>query len=161
MKKVLLSLTVASLLVTSLQARGGHHGGFKPSMEATSSVEMKMPRHGHGLIKYLFQLSDLTTDQTDTIFTAFSDERESMRTLYEEKRVSGTLLNIISESGLDREAFLIQEAEFHSKIAELKANTLETILATLTPEQILELKSLIEAEVTLVDETEESDTTAE
>jgi Spy/CpxP family protein refolding chaperone len=131
MKRVISSLAVVSLLSTAVFA---HHGGDK--------------RGGfkRGPVGTFFQLTDLTDDQSDTIKTALQSEKELIRTLHDERRDSNEIVNLISENGLDRESFLTAESQFSTKMAEIKADTLETILANLTPEQITEYLELSVAE---------------
>jgi Spy/CpxP family protein refolding chaperone len=165
MKKVLAGLTAVALLTTSLSA--GHRGGDKrghESFSSSTSTTLKVDhhhRHG-GVFGLVSQLTDLTDDQITEIETIMSDERTAMDTLRDERRASATLSTFISESGLERDAFLTDQADFHSQMAIVKADALESLLVTLTPEQILELKTLIEAEAdatTTSTTTEESDTT--
>jgi Spy/CpxP family protein refolding chaperone len=164
MRMILTGLTVATLLATSMEARGGHRHHGATAVESSTTVERVahtgQHHKGHHFMRLISQLSDLTTEQTEAIETAFSDERTAMETLRESRAGSHPILTAVSESGLDRENFLTLEAQFSAERANLKADTLETILATLTPEQISELIALIEAEVTEVEATE-SNTTAE
>jgi hypothetical protein len=160
MKRVLAGLTAVAILTTALNA-GGHRGGDRRGQENTNlSKTFKVGHHKQGgILSLVSQLTDLTTEQTTALQTILSDERTAMETLRNSRISSGLLSSFISEDGLERDAFLVSEAEFSSQRSAIKADTLESILATLTPEQILELKTLIEAEADATTTTTESNTT--
>jgi hypothetical protein len=174
MKKTLLSLAVASIFVGSLEARGHHSkGGFdrgdhrEISTSTTTTFEAKRGLRGHGIFRYVSQITDLSDDQVTEIETIISDERTAMDTLREDRVSDFSLLDVVSEDGLDRETFLENEADFHLAMAEIKADSIEALLATLTSDQIVELQTLLSEdteEVVTEDETTEdteSSTTAE
>jgi Spy/CpxP family protein refolding chaperone len=166
-------VATAVLLTTAMEARGfggkHHHQGFSETSATTTTAEVRVPKH-RGILGQVFEISDLTDDQTTEIYTVLTEEREAIKTLQEEKIISSSITDVISTGGLDRDAFVEAEAVFYAEKVALKADTLETVLSLLTTTQIEELISLIEtAEAELVDsissddttDSEESNTTAE
>jgi Spy/CpxP family protein refolding chaperone len=161
-KATLVGLAAATLLAGSLDARGFHKRGYSHDSTSVSEVKIKRGHKGHGIFKFVSQLTDVSTEQTETIESIITDSRTAMKTLREEIKTSGAILDYISEDGLDRESFLEMEADIHSQMAEIKADSIESLLATLTPEQIVELQTLIQEEVdSLVEETTTEEETVE
>ncbi len=162
MKKIIAGLTTVALLTVGLQA--GHRGGGKGQATTTSlsqPIFMGGKHGGHPILRAVTQISTITTAQLTSISTILSDERTAMQNLHTERVTNSPMSKFISTTtGLDREDFLTAEAEFSAKMATIKADTISSILATLLPEQITELITLLQAvEVTSATTTTESNTT--
>jgi Spy/CpxP family protein refolding chaperone len=146
-KKLAIGLATVTLLTASLDARGfggkHHHKGFSSSSETTSEVRVHKHR---GFLSQVFEVTDLTTDQETEIYALLTAERETMKTLRENRILTAPLSAVLSVDGLDRDSFEENEASFHEEIASLKADTLEAVLATLTTVQLEELITLVEAD---------------
>ena len=151
MKKVIIGLTTIAVLATSLTAgdRAGDRCGKGFHKEFSEQHNRKGAHHKKGAkkgpMKFVSQLTDLTPAQREKISTIKRANKIAMKSLRQNMGSSNSISSAISEKGLNREIFLASRLEQFKKKTEIKANFFESILATLTPKQILEFKSLIEA----------------
>ncbi len=157
--KILAGITAIAILSTSAEA--GNKGNKHSSITSSTALHMGGGKHGgKAILKAISQISTITTAQLTSIQTILSDERTAMQTLHTERVSNSPISGFISTAGLNRENFLTAEAEFSTKMATIKADTIASILATLLPEQITELITLLQsAEVSLATTTTESNTT--
>jgi Spy/CpxP family protein refolding chaperone len=131
-KTVLIGLTALGLLTASAGAigfgKGCHHHG------------------GKMIFNKFMTVSNLTEEQEEALksqFRALKEERQANREAHRESR-RATFTAVITENGLDREKFIETENRRHREKVQKRADNLEKLLAILTPDQRLELKSEIE-----------------
>jgi Spy/CpxP family protein refolding chaperone len=140
-RKLVIGTVVLALgLSLSLNAKGNHNRGFESNVSSSLS-ESRLHRAGHHGDREIFTIlmSDdiaLTDDQLADIETIRTESRTALDDL-RDTLLSDTSSKYIafSNNSFDKELFITNMVENHKMMLEIKASTLESIIALLTDEQ--------------------------